>query len=156
MGTFQTFMLVSSLDLTTPWVNWEGKDTYRDTQNQKVRLFSMSKTHSSQLHVDEWIHIQYTYMSLLSRPCMEVNYVIFLHPLNTRIMEHDLMRKKVHTNLGEYKTTLHIPNNALSLHGSFHYSLTNWWWDLITYNWFHAWNEREIIPPLSLHPNTKN
>lgn len=69
MGTFQTFMPVSSLDLTTPWVNWEGKATYRDTQNQKVRLFSMSKIHSSQLHVDERIHMQYTYMPLLYRPC---------------------------------------------------------------------------------------
>ena len=61
----------------------------------------MSKTHSSQLHVDEGIHMKYTYMPLLSRPCMEVNYVIFLHPLNTTIMKHDITRKKVDTNLGE-------------------------------------------------------
>ena len=60
----------------------------------------MSKAYSSQLHVDEGIHMQYTYMPLLSRPCMEVNYVIFLHPLNTMIMKHDLTRKKVDTNLG--------------------------------------------------------
>jgi hypothetical protein len=60
----------------------------------------MSKTHSSQFHVDEGIHMQYIDMPLLSRPCMEVNYVIFLHPLNTTIMKHDLTRKKVDTNLG--------------------------------------------------------